>query len=146
MSAFPDVTGKLFPGDNKNKQIWQIIKPGLYIFCQWDSSPFFFPVSFLLCFMLYLITLRLCSGRCFGARWSSLLGRGCQRWSPSSKMTELGCTLNLNLTIKFYVDGSLPSVRGFINIWVWGSLYQLVNKGLIKPKLGVLTTHCWRLW
>lgn len=33
MSMLTDVTGKLFPGNNKNTQIWQIIENGLYVFC-----------------------------------------------------------------------------------------------------------------
>lgn len=46
MSTLTEVTEELFPGNSKNKQIWQIMKTDLHIFCLWESSPFFFPVNF----------------------------------------------------------------------------------------------------
>lgn len=64
MATLTDLPGKLFPGDGKNKQIWQIIKTVSYILCLRGSSPFFFPVNYLLCFMLYPLTLSLCSRCC----------------------------------------------------------------------------------
>lgn len=89
--------GKLFTGRSGNEQVWQIIKPGLCISCLQVSCPFFFPVNFLLCFVLCLAALSLCSTCCFWGCWSSLLRRGFQTWSWCLKMIGLGCTLNLNL-------------------------------------------------
>lgn len=43
---------------------------------------------------------------------------------------------------KFYFDICFPGVYEFVQVWAWGLFYQLVSKGLIKPKLRVLTNPC----